>query len=252
MNGNELKTLVQAVADTLYQNILPYLENLDVHNQLSSVVLDTFPVAQGLSAYQVAQNNGFVGSESQWLASLIGPNGLNGSNGLNGVNGTNGTNGINGYSVLSGTVVPASSLGSVNDLYINTLTYDLFKKTASATWTLQCNLKGATGVTGPQGPSGNFDIAHSFGAMNSNGYQKFSNGLIMQWVSIPAGGNRNVTVNFPIAFTSAVFGVYSGAVNTADNATYEATIKSISLTQVGVNLYAGGGSIGCYLLAIGV
>lgn len=30
----------------------------------------------GLSAYQVAVNNGFVGTESQWLVSLVGPGGL--------------------------------------------------------------------------------------------------------------------------------------------------------------------------------
>jgi len=67
----------------------------------------------GSSAYQVAVANGFVGSEVQWLASLVGTNGTNGTNGssayqvavangyvgtetqwlasLVGINGTNGT-----------------------------------------------------------------------------------------------------------------------------------------------------------------
>jgi hypothetical protein len=31
--------------------------------------------ANGLSSYQIAQNNGFSGSETQWLASLVGPQG---------------------------------------------------------------------------------------------------------------------------------------------------------------------------------
>lgn len=36
----------------------------------------------GISAYQIALNNGFVGSESAWLLSLKGTNGTNGTNGL--------------------------------------------------------------------------------------------------------------------------------------------------------------------------
>ncbi len=85
--------------------------------------------ADGLSAYQVAVNNGFAGSQSQWLESLKGSNGLNGTNGADGQNGidgkdftyadftpeqlallkgekgqdgTNGTNGIDGTHGLDG------------------------------------------------------------------------------------------------------------------------------------------------------
>lgn len=36
----------------------------------------------GISAYQVAVNNGFSGTEAQWLVSLKGANGINGTNGL--------------------------------------------------------------------------------------------------------------------------------------------------------------------------
>lgn len=41
----------------------------------------------GLSAYQIAVNNGFEGTEQQWLESLKGADGVNGSNGLNGADG---------------------------------------------------------------------------------------------------------------------------------------------------------------------
>lgn len=51
---------------------------------------------QGMSAYQVAVANGFVGTEVQWLASLIGQQGIQGIQGPPGTNGTNGTNGSNG------------------------------------------------------------------------------------------------------------------------------------------------------------
>ena len=42
----------------------------------------------GASAYQVAVNNGFVGSEAEWLASLVGPTGAQGSPGETGTDGT--------------------------------------------------------------------------------------------------------------------------------------------------------------------
>lgn len=40
---------------------------------------------QGLSAYQVALANGFVGTQAQWLASLIGPQGTQGPAGPSGI-----------------------------------------------------------------------------------------------------------------------------------------------------------------------
>lgn len=36
---------------------------------------------QGLSAYEVAVENGFVGTEEEWLASLVGPPGESGGSG---------------------------------------------------------------------------------------------------------------------------------------------------------------------------
>lgn len=56
----------------------------------------TGEAAPGASAYQVAVNNGYQGTEQQWLASLVGPTGRDGTNGTNGKDGTNGTNGQDG------------------------------------------------------------------------------------------------------------------------------------------------------------
>jgi len=50
---------------------------------------------------------------------------------------TNGTNGTNGATWITGAGVPAGSTGVVNDLYLNTTTFDYYLKTATATWTLQ-------------------------------------------------------------------------------------------------------------------
>ena len=46
--------------------------------------------ADGASAYEVAVQNGFVGTEAQWLASLVGPAGADGSPGADGAKGDKG------------------------------------------------------------------------------------------------------------------------------------------------------------------
>ena len=51
----------------------------------------------GKSAYELAVEAGFEGTEAQWLASLKGADGTNGTNGTNGTDGTNGTNGKSAY-----------------------------------------------------------------------------------------------------------------------------------------------------------
>jgi hypothetical protein len=45
------------------------------------VIQDGQPGANGASAYQIALANGFVGTEQQWLASLVGPQGTPGNDG---------------------------------------------------------------------------------------------------------------------------------------------------------------------------
>lgn len=50
----------------------------------------------GKSAYQLAVEAGYEGSETEWLASLKGKDGKDGTNGINGTNGKDGKDGING------------------------------------------------------------------------------------------------------------------------------------------------------------
>ncbi len=85
-----------------------------------------------------------------------GPKGDQGTPGINGINGTdgkNGTDGQDGKSVLSGKGVPASSLGSDGDSYIDTETFDFYVK-ASGVWAKEGNIKGASGDKGDAGDSG--------------------------------------------------------------------------------------------------
>ena len=48
----------------------------------------------GLSAYELAVNNGFIGTETEWLASLQGLDGEDGQDGADGVNGQDGADGV--------------------------------------------------------------------------------------------------------------------------------------------------------------
>lgn len=56
----------------------------------------------GKSAYQIALDEGFEGSETDWLASLKGKDGKDGIDGINGTNGKDGTNGIDGKTPVKG------------------------------------------------------------------------------------------------------------------------------------------------------
>lgn len=80
----------------------------------------------GDSAYQVAVDNGFVGDESAWLISLIGPTGAKGDTGDQGPAGPQGATGATGPQGPQGDPGPTGPTGAT----------------------------GATGATGPQGPQG--------------------------------------------------------------------------------------------------
>ena len=59
--------------------------------------MDGAPGADGKSAYDIAVDNGFVGTEAEWLESL------KGADGANGADGKDGTNGADGYTPVKGT-----------------------------------------------------------------------------------------------------------------------------------------------------
>lgn len=55
--------------------------------------------ADGKSAYEIAVNNGFVGTEKEWLISLKGSDGKDGANGKDGVDGEPGADGKSAYEI---------------------------------------------------------------------------------------------------------------------------------------------------------
>lgn len=74
-----------------------------------------------------------------------------GGGGTAGPQGPAGTAGTVWY---TGTGVPSSGLGVVNDLYINTDNAAYYKKTGASTWTYQGTFQGPAGANGTNGTSG--------------------------------------------------------------------------------------------------
>lgn len=70
---------------------------------------------EGKSAYQVAVLNGFNGSMSDWLSSLVGPKGENGKDGKNGIDGKNGLPGRDGKDAESNKIYKTNSMPKESD-----------------------------------------------------------------------------------------------------------------------------------------
>lgn len=85
--------------------------------------------AEGLSAYEVAVQAGFVGTEAEWLASLVGPQGAQGETGPTGPQGPQGPAGPQGPQGLKGDTGDTGPQGPMG-------------------------LQGPQGIEGPQGPQG--------------------------------------------------------------------------------------------------
>jgi len=139
--------------------------------------------APGESAYQIAVDHGFKGSEAEWLASLKGPAGLPG----NGKDGAAGKNGSDGVGIRSTTVNPQGHL-------IVTLTNGTQQDAGMA--------RGQDGASGAQGESA-YQIAVD------NGFK----GSETAWLAslkgpqgLPGNGvdyEHTVTVTGPVASIAA-------------------------------------------------
>jgi hypothetical protein len=130
------------------------------------------------------------GTFSSWRVSIVGDPGATGATGPTGPAGANGAAGAtgptgpagaagaagaagtNGATWYSGSGVPASGTGSVNDFYINTANGAYYKKTGASVWTQQgtfAGVAGATGATGATGAAGANGATGPTGAAGSNG-----------------------------------------------------------------------------------
>ena len=128
--------------------------------------------ANAKSAYQIAVANGFVGTESEWLASLVGatgpqgPKGDTGATGPQGPKGDTGATGPQGPKGDTGATGPQGPKGDIGPVGEDGLSAYMIAMENGFSGTEEqwlASLKGdkgdkgdtgATGATGPQGPKG--------------------------------------------------------------------------------------------------
>lgn len=75
--------------------VFPSPETAEIESKDEFTLLEK-AIAQSKNAYQIAVENGFLGTESEWLESLKGEKGADGTNGKDGIDGQNGKDGMNG------------------------------------------------------------------------------------------------------------------------------------------------------------
>jgi len=188
--------------------------------------------ADGLSAYEIAVNNGFVGTESEWLASLEGPQGIQGEQGPAGADGTDGN------TVLNGIVDPTTE-GVDGDFYINTTTNTIFGPKTAGAWGAGTSLVGPQGPAGADGESGaggglrftfnndgNIDVAPSAEQFKST---SDSNGINV---------SLHITSidNFDSGTYQRSFGRLGGKLIVTDPLTGEMVLVMVNIEQIAWNL----------------
>ncbi|BCM95212.1 putative tail fiber protein [Burkholderia phage FLC6] len=132
--------------------------------------------ANGKSAYQVAQDAGYAGTQAQWLASLVGANGksayqsaldqgfvgteaawvasLKGATGTAGAAGATGAAGADGKTIIATSGAPAAGVGNNGDLAFDAATSTIYGPKSAGAWPAGVVLKGAKGDTGNTGAAG--------------------------------------------------------------------------------------------------
>lgn len=125
----------------------------------------------GWSAYEIAVQNGFIGTESEWLASLVGPQGAQGPQGIQGPQGVKGDTGDTGPMGATGPQGDAGPQGIQGIQGIHGIQ----------------GPKGDTGDTGPQGIQGVKGDTGNTGATGATGPQGNSLARPLGSLSISSG-----------------------------------------------------------------
>lgn len=81
---------------------IPIPPTPDLYTQLLQKIAEIQAGVNGKSAYEIAKENGFVGTVSEWLESLKGADGLPGKDGVDGKNGKDGHDGKDGVNGIDG------------------------------------------------------------------------------------------------------------------------------------------------------
>lgn len=132
----------------------------------------------GLSAYEVAVANGFVGTEAEWLTSLQGPKGDTGDQGPQGIPGNDGATGLQGPIGLTGPAGADGNDGATGPQGIQGLTGPQGEQ----------GIQGLTGDTGVEGPAGNDGQDGAQGPQGIQGLQGPAGNDGADGQGVPIGG----------------------------------------------------------------
>lgn len=133
----------------LYAQLLQELEEKADGLQAGTDGKDGKDGQNGASAYEIAVQHGFSGTEAEWLASIKGEKGDTGEQGLQGEKGDTGAAGVNGRDGTDG-FSPAASVEQTETGAVISIT----DKTGTTTATIKNGSKGEKGDTGAQGLQG--------------------------------------------------------------------------------------------------
>ena len=143
--------------------------------------------ADGDSAFEIAVDNGFAGTEAEWLASLEGPQGIQGPAGAEGPTGPQGSQGVQGIQgqqgiqgatgsgiTMQGSVAAALDLPSLGntqgDAYI-VQANDSLHIWDGTQWVSGGSIQGPQGTQGPQGVQGQQGLQGTQGPSGPQGIQ---------------------------------------------------------------------------------
>lgn len=206
LNYNTLAEKIKQVDTNIGKSVEDYLtENpvtVDLSNYYTKQEVDAkIPEigADGKSAYEIAVENGFVGTETEWLASLKGEPGKDGAPGKDGKDGAPGRDGTDGRDGVSAT----------HEWNGTTLTI------TSASGTTSANLKGDPGRDGADGAPGKDGAPGEPGAPGAPG-KDGKDGVTPQLsigtvTTLEAGSNATVSMTGTTEAPILNFGIPKGA-----------------------------------------
>ncbi|WP_264754069.1 ESPR domain-containing protein, partial [Acinetobacter venetianus] len=147
-----------------------------VNTKLTSLQsqIDSLPTGAGVdgkSAYEIAQDNGFSGDETQWLASLKGDKGDKGDTGATGATGAQGDKGDKGDTGATGATGAQGDKGDTGATGAQGAQGDKGDKGDTGATGAQGDKgdKGDTGATGAQGDKGDKGDTGATGAQGDKG-----------------------------------------------------------------------------------